>query len=89
MAGWPNIERAEDRWLAESLGSDRAAPARLYDLYAARLFDYCHVLLRDERAAAQALLDALLSVRDGGGDPRSFRGRLYAVTREVCLRRRP
>lgn len=89
MAGWPNIERAEDRWLAESLGSDRAAPARLYDLYAARLFDYCHVLLRDERAAAQALLDALLTVRDGGGDPRSFRGRLYAATREVCLRRRP
>ncbi|GAA4510148.1 hypothetical protein GCM10023191_072370 [Actinoallomurus oryzae] len=89
MAGWPNIERAEDRWLAESLGSDRAAPARLYDLYAARLFDYCHVLLRDERAAAQALLDALLIVREGGGDPASFRGRLYAVTREVCLRRRP
>ncbi|GLY86275.1 RNA polymerase sigma factor [Actinoallomurus iriomotensis] len=89
MAGWPNIERAEDRWLAESLGSDRAAPARLYDLYAARLFDYCHVLLRDERAAGQALLDALLTMRENGGDPRSFRGRLYAVTREVCLRRRP
>jgi DNA-directed RNA polymerase specialized sigma24 family protein len=88
VAGWPNIERAEDRWLAESLGSDRAAPARLYDLYAARLFDYCHVLLRDEQAAAQALLDALLTMRESGGDPRSFRGRLYAVTREVCLRRR-
>lgn len=89
MAGWPNIERAEDGWLAESLGSDRAASARLYDLYAARLFDYCHVLLRDERAAAQALLDALAAMRDGGGDPGSFRGRLYAVTREVCVDRRP
>lgn len=88
MAGWPNIERAEDQWLAESLGSDRAAPARLYDLYAARLFDYCHVLLRDERAAAQALLETLLAMRESGGDPRSFRGRLYAVTREVCKRRR-
>jgi DNA-directed RNA polymerase specialized sigma24 family protein len=89
VAGWPSIERAEDAWLAESLGSDRAAPARLYDLYAARLFDYCHVLLRDERAAAEALLDALLTVRESGGDPGSFRGRLYAVTREVCVRRRP
>jgi DNA-directed RNA polymerase specialized sigma24 family protein len=89
VVGWPNIEGAEDRWLAESLGFDRAAPARLYDLYAARLFDYCHVLLRDERTAAQALLDALLAMRESGGDPRSFRGRLYAVTREVCTRRRP
>ncbi len=89
MAGWPNIELAEARWLAESLGSDRAAPARLYDLYAARLYDYCHVLLRDERAAAQALLDALLTMAESGGDPRSFRGRLYAVTREVCVRRQP
>ena len=88
MAGWPNIERTEDRWLAESLGSDRAAPARLYDLYAARLFDYCHVLLRDERTSAQAVLDALLTMRESGGDPRSFRGRLYAVTRELCVRRR-
>jgi hypothetical protein len=51
VAAWPNIERAEDEWLAESLGSDRAAPARLYDPYAERLFDYCHVLLRDEQAS--------------------------------------
>jgi DNA-directed RNA polymerase specialized sigma24 family protein len=88
VAGWPNIERAEDRWLAESLDSDRAAPARLYDLYAARLFDYCHVLLRDERAASRALLDSLRTIRDHTGDPHSFRGRLYALTRDHCLRLR-
>jgi DNA-directed RNA polymerase specialized sigma24 family protein len=88
VAGWPIIERAEDQWLVESLGSDRAAPARLYDLYAVRLFDYCHVLLRDERAASGTLLDSLLAVRERGADWRSFRGRLYAVTREECLRRR-
>jgi DNA-directed RNA polymerase specialized sigma24 family protein len=92
VAAWPSIERADDQWLAQSLRSgDGAAPTRLYDLYAARLFDYCHVLLRDEEAAALALLDSLIIVQERIGelaDSRLFRGWLYAVTREECLRRR-
>jgi DNA-directed RNA polymerase specialized sigma24 family protein len=92
VAGWPSIDRADDQWLAQALRSgDAAATARFYDLYATRLFDYCHVLLRDEEAAGLALLDALIIVGERIGevtDPRLFRGRLYAVTREECLRRR-
>jgi DNA-directed RNA polymerase specialized sigma24 family protein len=92
VAGWPSIERAEDQWLAQALRSgDVAASAHLYDVYAARLFDYCHVLLRDQEAAALTLLDSMIIVRERIGDltdPRLFRGWLYAVTREACLRRR-
>jgi DNA-directed RNA polymerase specialized sigma24 family protein len=92
VAAWPSIERADDQWLVQSLRSgDTAAPTRLYDLYAARLFDYCHVLLRDEEAAALALLDSLIIVQERIGElpePRLFRGWLYAITREECLRRR-
>ncbi|MCW2858822.1 MAG: polymerase, sigma-24 subunit, subfamily [Actinoallomurus sp.] len=92
MAAWPSIERSDDQWLVQSLRSgDGTAPVRLYDLYAARLFDYCHVLLRDEEAAALTLLDSLIIVQERIGelaDPRLFRGWLYAVTREECLRRR-
>lgn len=92
MAGWPSIERTEDQWLVQSLRSrDVAASAHLYDVYAARLFDYCHVLLRDQEAAALTLLDSMIIVQECIGDltdPRLFRGWLYAVTREECLRRR-
>jgi len=93
VAGWPSIDRADDQWLAQALRSgDAAAEVRFYDLYAARLFDYCHVLLRDEEAAALAVIDSLVVMRERIGslpDPQSFRGRLYAVAREECLRRRP
>ena len=92
MAGWPSIDRADDEWLVQALRSgDTAADVRLYDLYAARLFDYCHVLLRDEEAAGHALVDALIVMRERIGelrDAQDFRGRLYAVTRDECLRRR-
>ncbi|GAB2848368.1 hypothetical protein GCM10027176_59810 [Actinoallomurus bryophytorum] len=92
MAGWPIIERADDEWLVQSLRSgDGAAPGHFYDLYAVRLFDYCHVLLRDQEAAAFALLDSMIIMQERIGDlpdPGLFRGRLYAVTREQCLRRR-
>lgn len=92
MAGWPKIDRADDQRLAESLRSgDETARARVCDIYAARLFDYCHVLLRDQEAAALAVVDSLLIACERIGelpDLRQFRGRLYAVTREQCLRRR-
>jgi DNA-directed RNA polymerase specialized sigma24 family protein len=92
VAGWPKIERADDQQLAESLVSgDEAATARIYDVYAARLFDYCHVLLRDQEAAALALLNSLIIVQERAGelpDLRLFRGWLYAVTRGECGRLR-
>ncbi len=91
MAGWPSIPRTHDQWLARSLvtGHPSALP-KIYDAYAPRLFDYCHVLLRDEEAAGLALRAALLGVREHIGglpDVRPFRGRLYAVTRGECMRR--
>ena len=92
MADWPIIERADDEWLVQSLRSgDGAAPGHFYDLYAVRLFDYCHVLLRDQEAAAFALLDSMIIMQERIGDlpdPGLFRGRLYTVIREQCLRRR-
>ncbi len=92
MAGWPSIDRADDQRLAQALrAGDRTALAQIYDAYAPRLFDYCHVLLRDEESAAQAVHDSLITVQERIGnlpDPRLFRGWLYAVTRAECQRRR-
>lgn len=92
MSGWPSIDRAEDQRLAQSLcAGEPTALAEIYDAYAPRLFDYCHVLLRDEEAAALALHDSLIIVQERIGelpDVRLFRGWLYGVTRRECLRRR-
>jgi RNA polymerase sigma factor (sigma-70 family) len=92
VAAWPSIDRAADQRLAQSLyaGDPQALP-EIYDSYAPRLFDYCHVLLRDQEAAALALHDSLITVQERIGrlpDARLFRGWLYAVTRDECLRRR-
>lgn len=92
MAGWPSIDRSDDQRLAQSLcAGEPTALAEIYDAYAPRLFDYCHVLLRDQEAAALALHDSLIAVQEcigGLPDVRLFRGWLYAVTRRECLRRR-
>lgn len=92
MAGWPSIDRADDQRLAQALrAGDQTALAQIYDTYAPRLYDYCHVLLRDQEAASLALHDSLISVSEriaGLPDPRLFRGWLYAVTRGECVRRR-
>ncbi|GLY79368.1 RNA polymerase sigma factor [Actinoallomurus iriomotensis] len=91
MAGWPSLDRNADRRLAASLDAgDADALPQIYDAYGPRLFDYCHVLLRDQEAAAQALHDTLIIVRERAGRlPYAlFRGRLYGVARKECLRRR-
>lgn len=70
--------------------ADVDALARLVDAYAARLFDYCHALLRDQDQAARALHAALLAAYAHAGrltDPASFRAWLYALVRNECLRR--
>jgi RNA polymerase sigma factor (sigma-70 family) len=92
VAGWPSIDRADDQRLAQSLyAGDATALPEIYDAYAPRLFDYCHVLLRDQEGAALALHDSLITAQERIGtlpDARLFRGWLYSVTRNECLRRR-
>ncbi|GAA4632422.1 hypothetical protein GCM10023196_065810 [Actinoallomurus vinaceus] len=92
MAGWPGIDRADDQRLARALDAgDTNALAQLCAAYAARLFDYCHVLLRDQETASQAVHDSLIMVRERIStlsDQRLFRGWLYATTRAECMRRR-
>src|SRR3954463_7292371 len=92
VAGWPSIDRAADQRLAQSLyAGDMTALPEIYDAYAPRLFDYCHVLLRDQEGAALALHDSLITAQERIGtlaDARRFRGWLYSVTRNECLRRR-
>jgi RNA polymerase sigma factor (sigma-70 family) len=92
VAGWPTIDRADDQWLAQALyAGDRNAMPQIYDRYAPRLFDYCHVLLRDQEGAALALHDSLIIVQERIGrlpDARLFRGWMYSVARAECQRRR-
>ncbi|GAA0372935.1 RNA polymerase sigma factor [Actinoallomurus spadix] len=91
MAGWPSIDRAEDQRLARALDAgDTNAIPQLYAAYAARLFDYCNVLLRDQDTAAQTVHDTLIAVQGRIAalpDPRLFRAWLYATARGDCLRR--
>ncbi|TDB82419.1 sigma-70 family RNA polymerase sigma factor, partial [Actinomadura sp. KC216] len=91
MSGWPTLDRADDERLARSLAAgDPSALIQVMDRYAARLYDYCHALLRDQDQAAGALHDALIAayahvplVRE----PDRFRGWLYALVRNECMRR--
>ncbi|MEV5711424.1 sigma-70 family RNA polymerase sigma factor [Actinoallomurus sp. NPDC052274] len=69
---------------------DTSALAQIYTIYAPRLFDYCHALLRDEDLAAEALRDSLIAAQahiDRLREPERFRSWLYALVRNECLRR--
>ncbi|TDC46226.1 sigma-70 family RNA polymerase sigma factor [Actinomadura sp. KC345] len=60
------------------------------DRYAARLYDYCHAMLRDQEQAAGALHDALIAAYAHVSvvrEPERFRGWLYALVRNECTRR--
>ncbi|WP_067810643.1 sigma-70 family RNA polymerase sigma factor [Actinomadura kijaniata] len=90
MSAWPSLDRVDDQRLALSLaaGNPGALP-QIVDHYATRLFDYCHALLRDSDAAAGALHDAFLAAHAHAGrlrEPAWFRGWLYALVRNECLR---
>jgi RNA polymerase sigma factor (sigma-70 family) len=91
VAGWPSLGRVDDRRLAQELrAGDANALAQIYDMYASRLFDYCHALLRDEDLAAEALRDSLIAALahiDKLREPERFRSWLYALVRNECLRR--
>lgn len=91
MSGWPSLDRADDERLARSLAAgDPGALIQVMDRYAARLYDYCHALLRDQEAAAGALHDALIAAFAHVSvlrEPERFRGWLYALARNECMRR--
>ncbi|GAA4632416.1 hypothetical protein GCM10023196_065780 [Actinoallomurus vinaceus] len=90
MAGWPSLGRVDDRRFAQELrAGDATALAQIYDVYAPRLFDYCHALLRDEDLAANALHDSLIAALthiEKLREPERFRSWLYALVRNECLR---
>ncbi|MFF5260590.1 RNA polymerase sigma factor [Actinomadura viridis] len=91
-SGWPSPDRADDERLARSLtaGDDAEALIQLLDRYAARLYDYCHALLRDQESAAEAMHDTVLAAFAHVGRlqrPDLFRGWLYALARNECVRR--
>ncbi|GAA4381398.1 hypothetical protein GCM10023088_45940 [Actinomadura verrucosospora] len=91
MSGWPSLDRADDERLARTLAAgDPSALIQVMDRYAARLYDYCHALLRDQDQAAGALHDALIAAYAHVSvlrEPESFRGWLYALVRNECMRR--
>ncbi|GGT55647.1 sigma-70 family RNA polymerase sigma factor [Actinomadura citrea] len=91
MSGWPSLDRADDERLARTLAAgDPSALIQVMDRYAARLYDYCHALLRDQDQAAGALHDALIAAYahvSGLREPDRFRGWLYALVRNECMRR--
>ncbi|WP_067463800.1 RNA polymerase sigma factor [Actinomadura macra] len=91
MSGWPSLDRADDERLARSLAAgDPGALIQVMDRYAARLYDYCHALLRDQESAARALHDALIAAYAHVSvlrEPDRFRGWLYTLVRNECLRR--
>ncbi|MEV5824751.1 sigma-70 family RNA polymerase sigma factor [Spirillospora sp. NPDC052242] len=91
MSGWPTFDRADDERSALALaGGDPAALLQVMDRYAARLYDYCHALLRDRDDAAGALHDALVGAYAQISrlrEPHLFRAWLYALVRAECLRR--
>ncbi|WP_242904644.1 sigma factor [Actinomadura terrae] len=91
MSGWPSLDRADDERLARALAAgDPGALIQVMDRYAARLYDYCHALLRDQELAAGALHDALIAAYahvHALREPEWFRAWLYALVRGECLRR--
>ncbi|MCW2913180.1 MAG: sigma-70 family polymerase sigma factor [Actinomycetia bacterium] len=91
MSGWPSLDHVDDRLLVQALrAGDPNAMTQVCDAYAARLFDYCHALLRDQESATQTLHDALLAAQAHVGRLREaqlFRSWLYALVRSACLNR--
>ncbi|MBW8486423.1 RNA polymerase sigma factor [Actinomadura parmotrematis] len=90
MSAWPSLDRLDDERLARDLAAgDPGALGALADRYAARLYDYCHALLRDQETAALALHDALLAAYAHAPRlryPDRFRSWLYALVRNECVR---
>jgi RNA polymerase sigma factor (sigma-70 family) len=81
----------DDAVLVEAArGGDGDAFAELYQRYAARLYDFCHSMLRDGHEAADATQDAFVVASRNLGqlrDPAKVGPWLYAIARHQCSRR--
>jgi RNA polymerase sigma factor (sigma-70 family) len=76
--------------IAAIAAGDPAGIAATYDTYAAALYGYCHWMLRQPTAAAEALQDTFVIAAITLGDlseALKLRPWLYAVARNECLRR--
>ncbi len=76
--------------VAAVVAGDPDGLAAAYDQFGAPLYAYCHLMLPDPDAAADAVRDTFLiaTARLGGlSDPDRLGSWLYAVTRNECLRR--
>jgi RNA polymerase sigma factor (sigma-70 family) len=76
--------------VASILAGDPAGLALAYDRYAGELYGYCRSLLREPEDAADVVQDTFViaAVSLGGlRDPERLRPWLYAVARNLCLRK--
>jgi hypothetical protein len=80
----------QDRAVAEAIVAGNAdGIAEAYDRYAACLYAYCHSVLPEPEAAAQAVRDTFIIAvarLDGLGEPDRLGAWLQAVARNECLR---
>ncbi|PRX96363.1 RNA polymerase sigma factor [Allonocardiopsis opalescens] len=87
-SGLPPLDRARDRAIVAALRrNDRSALTRLCDAYAARLYDYCAILLGDQHKATEAVADTITTVWihvDGIREPGELGRVLYAAARAEC-----
>ncbi|WP_327589426.1 sigma-70 family RNA polymerase sigma factor [Nonomuraea sp. NBC_00507] len=85
MPGWPTVDRAGDQELVEALRrADADAPAKLFDSYAERLYDYAFSLAGDRDLATDAVHDALVTAQgcvERLREPGRLRAWLYALAR--------
>ncbi|RVX43993.1 RNA polymerase sigma factor (sigma-70 family) [Nonomuraea polychroma] len=85
MPGWPTVDRADDQELVEALRrADADAPAKLFDSYAERLYDYAFSLAGERDLATDAVHDALVTAQgcmERLKEPGRLRAWLYALTR--------
>jgi hypothetical protein len=83
--------RMQDRAVvAAVVAGDADGFAAAYDQYAGSLYAYCHSVLPEPDAAAEAVLDTFLVAAaklDGLRDPDRLGPWLHAVARNECLRR--
>lgn len=92
MARWSRFELAADRRLVKGLTAGSGdALAKLYDIYAERLFDYCWSSLGDVRNSANIVHDTLIDAYRRAGRMRDrdrLRAWLYAAARRRCIQQR-
>jgi RNA polymerase sigma factor (sigma-70 family) len=89
MSRWSRFEPAADRRLVKGLsaGNDGAL-AKIYDIYAERLYDYSWSRLGETRTASDVVHDTLIDAYRRAGrlrDRERLRAWLYAAARRRCI----